>query len=1161
MSVQFILGRSGTGKTRRCIEAIVDALSDASDDRQLILLVPEQATYQAERAILSGGKVPGYHRLHVLSFDRLVYLLLGRRTARPAVSQIGRNMIIQRILLENQDKLRVLGGAPSGPGIARRMAQTIAELQQHGRTPEDIEQSQERLKKNGADDLTIEKFRDIALVYEKYLKFIEGKLFDPDMQLMHACRQAAKSDFIKGAKLWVDGFAGFTGAELEMLTELVRTADETQIALCLDPSSVDLTNPDKENIDPADLFYPTVATYAEIVAQIKKAKLRIEKPLILEKPLRFDSCPPLAHIERNIFQTASARIAACENIRIVSAPNTRAEAHFVVTEILKLVAGHRYRYRDIAVVASDIEQYEHYIRGYFQDYDIPVFIDKRKRLNQHPLVELICSALKAATGDLSNSDIFACLKTDLTPIGRNDVDLLENYCIAFGIRPDDWTSKSPWRFAGERDKQFDEKRVNEIRRRVIEPLLELKSRLIPQGDAENTVTAEEFTKAVFDFLDRHDVRERMQQWIEQAEQQKDYAAADEHRQLYDRLVDVFDEIVDVFVDWPMKSEDYLAVLISGFAEIALAFIPPNLDQVLVGSIERSRHPDLKAVFLVGATQKQFPVPIFSAGILTEDDRTAAESANLTLAPSTRQELASRQYLAYIAFTRPSQYLCVTYPAVDEAGSAIVCSQFVDNLQSLFEGLAEQSVVTEQFGADEIRGKYDLEDFLCCRLGKDSPPLLSCGSKTRGQQQDAESLQLLQDVCHDEKLSAMGARALTAIEYENKAQLAKKTVNEIFTGQIRSSASRLSTYAACPYRYFARYVLELRKREEFKLEPLDVGNFYHGVLDRLTKRINREKKDFATIKDEQLLRMVREEIAGYCQQDSFISNFSAHGEHNRFIIGCASEYLEDCVLALVQMIRAGIFRPVLSEVAFGTVEDSKTSIGELEIALGDGRQLFLNGKIDRLDVAEIKGKKIAIVFDYKRKGQSFNWSHFHHGLDIQLPVYMLAVRNAGGAKKFADDIAGAFYIPVEVGTEPIALSKLNEGAKEFYHKAMGIFDGGFFKEMDSSAASGWSKFYNFAVTSNHGQYGYYSSSGAIKPDDFQNILKFGENKIAEIARQIVSGRIDVRPYRLSGKSPCAYCEYKPLCRFDWQINDYNHLANLGKADVLNRTENRDGREKN
>ena len=116
MAVRFILGRSGTGKTHHCVKAIVDALSQP-DNGPLLLLVPEQATYQASEAILSDTRITGYNRLHVLSFDRLVYLVLGKNIARPAISRLGRAMVIQRILRDCAGKLSVFADSAKFPGL------------------------------------------------------------------------------------------------------------------------------------------------------------------------------------------------------------------------------------------------------------------------------------------------------------------------------------------------------------------------------------------------------------------------------------------------------------------------------------------------------------------------------------------------------------------------------------------------------------------------------------------------------------------------------------------------------------------------------------------------------------------------------------------------------------------------------------------------------------------------------------------------------------------------------------------------------------------------------------------------------------------------------------------------------------------------------------
>ncbi len=1151
MAVQFILGRSGTGKTSCCVKAIVNALLEEDDDQSLLFLVPEQATYQAERAILADKRIAGYNRLNVLSFDRLQFLLSGKNTARPALSRTGQQMIIHRILRDNASRLKIFNFSANQPGLARQMAQTIVELHQYAKTPDDIDQLLQCLAKDERNNLAVLKFADIGLILREYLKFIEGRFIDPDVQLTHTCRAAATANFVRGAKLWVDGFAGFTIGELAMLTELLKAASQVQIALCLDPSEIDLIKPDVEKIDPFGLFNATQITYIELVDRIRKCNLQLAEPIVLRKAVRFSACPQLLHVERNIFQSEAPPIAASNNIRIVSAPNARAEVQFVARQILQLVRQGDYRYRDIAVIASDIDCYEHYIRAYFEDYNVPFFIDKREPLNQHPAAQLICSALETVAGGFSTSNILAYLKTDLVPIGRLDVDLLENYCLAFGITGTDWQSDKEWHFAGKDQEAFDEQRINEIKRRVIEPLLELRDSFYPKDNPVKTIIAEEFTRIVFDFMESLQIRRTLGVWIEEAAERKDYAAMDEHRQFYGKLLNIFDELCEAFAGRQMTLPDYHAILNSAFSQLTLAFIPPTLNQVLVGSIERSRHPDLKAVFLIGAAQRQFPVPVGFDSILTEDDRNAAvRHGEFELAATAGQKLAQRRYLAYIAFTRPSQFLCITYPAVDEKGSAVSRSQFIDDVESLFENLNEESIAYSQVDIEQVQNEIELSELLCRRLGRDTQetkPHVKRGAKYLAPQFIAGFTDLLNDICCDEQFSELGLRIVSAVNYDNRAQLDSDVVGKVFGRRITSSATKLGTFAACPYQYFARYVLELKEREEFKLEPLDVGDFYHRVLDALLKRLNIEKKDFVTIEQGELLKLLNNEIGRIIQAHPFISSFYSRSPHNAFIISSSSEILEDCVLAIAQMVRAGNFRPKLSEVAFGQTKEAVESIGEYKFDIPDDVELFLDGKIDRLDVAEVDGEKVAVIFDYKRRPRFFNWAEFYYGLDMQLPIYMLAVCSAARSK--VKRAVGAFYLPVEIVPATTALGKISDETGSFDYKAKGIFDGKFYKQLDAAACSGWSKFYSFRITSKDEQYGNYGISSALQPDHFEKVLKFTERKIVQIVGEIISGRIDVKPYRLSGESPCRYCKYRSVCRFDWQINDYNFLESLNKSQCL------------
>jgi ATP-dependent helicase/nuclease subunit B len=171
--------------------------------------------------------------------------------------------------------------------------------------------------------------------------------------------------------------------------------------------------------------------------------------------------------------------------------------------------------------------------------------------------------------------------------------------------------------------------------------------------------------------------------------------------------------------------------------------------------------------------------------------------------------------------------------------------------------------------------------------------------------------------------------------------------------------------------------------------------------------------------------------------------------------------------------------------------------------------------------------------------------------MQAGIYMAAVREASGLKCNIEKVAGAFYMPVEREIKSVDIDQAPVETDSFNYKAKGIFNGEYSSQLDSILSSGWSKFYNFRVTSKDKQYGNYNVSGVLKPGDFEKVLQFTREKIMQLAEKIINGTIDISPYRLGGKSPCTYCEYKPVCRFDWQINDYNSLTSLGKTEVLER----------
>jgi ATP-dependent helicase/nuclease subunit B len=1136
MSVQFILGRSGTGKTSYCIRAIAEALLEPSD-HSLLFLVPEQATYQAERAILSDKRLSGYHRLHILSFDRLQFMLLGKNTARPIVSRLGRQMIVHKILRDIREELTVFRSSSLLPGFARQIAETIAEMYQYAKTPDEVTALPEKLSSGGAGRLAAMKFADIARIFEAYTRYLSGRFVDPDAQIVDASRKVQEAELLKGAYLWVDGFSGFTEGEMALLIELLKRVDRAHVALSMDPAHV--AEPGSAVAHPeTDVFEPTERTHAALLDAIGRADIELRPPVRLQHVARFSKAPALARVERYLFIPGAERTHVGDSIRLISAPSVRAEVQTIARQIAALVRDKGYRYRDIAVVASDLDRYEHYVRGYFGDYQIPFFIDKRKPLTRHPVIELLGTALAAVTEGFERGDVFAYLKTDLAPLDRVDVDLLENYCLAFGVEGRDWTDPAPWQFQGG-EGFFDERRINETRDRAARPLLALREALCPDGDTNRTLTAVEFTRAVFAFLDGLQVRRKVTQWVEVARQAHDLTAVDEHQQFFDRFVDVFDELTEVFKDDRLKASDYASLLTLAFSQMTLAFIPPSLDQVLVGSIERSRHPNLKAVFLLGATQKQFPVPVAGGGVLSDEDREAAEAAGFHVAPTSTQALAEREYLAYIAYTRPSEFLCISYPAVDEKGGPVVRSHFVDEIIALFDDLQAQSVEDIQPQIEDLYEPSEMAEWLCARLGRDVFAPVADEASLKG---------VLNAMRTDEDYRPTAGAITSALEYQNHAVLGPAVVGRFLVARMRSSVTQLETFAACPFKHFAQSTLKLKPRREFKLEPLDLGKFYHAVLDALHKSLVVKGSNFADSDEKDLVHLLQEQIDAVTARDAFISQFRAHSVHNDFILRNAGGVLEECVLELARMIRAGAFRPHLTEVGFGDVPDAQQNLGPFEINLSQGRVLVMNGRIDRIDIARVGGTRVALIIDYKTStlGALLHWWKVYYGLGLQLPVYMLAVLNTKSG--LADDVAGAVCVPVDVPVKTGALADSRNEGPAFRRRARGPLNGMFYNALDSGA-SGGSPFYSFFVTKDGEPYGHYERQDILRPEHFRTLLTWVQRKVVELAEDRMSGRIEVKPYRYHDERPCTFCEYLPVCRFDWQVNDYNFLDPKGKLDIV------------
>ena len=1128
MAIRFILGTSGSGKTRWCVDAIAEALRSGGDG-PLIFLVPEQATFQAERAILSCPGISGYNRLQVLSFNRLQFQLC-KNSTQNELSSLGRQMLVRQALSACGGRLRSLRASATTAGMAASLADLIRRLYEDNCTPQQLEAVARSILAKEPENLAGRKFADIAVVFGEYLKLLSRPQCDflnPDALLTEARGKVKNAVFLRNARLWVDGFSGFTVQQRDLLFEMLSVCRGADIALCLDPEAIDLKHPDPGQLDPTSLFAPTEQTCVDLLTTLQRCKMPVAEPVLLTSRPRFRSAPALEQIERHFFSAgAVSPVPAGDTIEIHGLPDIRAEAFFIAGRIQRLVREQNLRYRDIAVIVPDINLYAHYLAGAFEAYRIPYFLDRPQNLQSHPLTELLMAALRAVQADFEAGAMQLLLKTDWNGVSPLEADTLDNYCRAFGVQGEDWFSDTPWDFGDDSEPLFEPGRMDALRRRFFAPFGELLKVL--QGD----VTAAQCVSAIWRLLEQLNVRQRL---IAEAQSDPDDSRFT-HRRVWKKMQEVLGELVGVFGGQALPGAEMTAILLDVLSLLTLKQIPATVDEVLIGSIERSRHPEIKVAFLAGTTYKLFPVPLVQDALLTEQDAQLAARENLSLTVPLEQMLSARRYLSYIALTRASGKLYITFPLTDEKDTPTAAWPGLERLCVLCPDLKIQYGSPPETSEPRYLSAAALGQWFCAALGPES----TANEKAKFQARNLLSYCKASD---DSALVRLCEDVEYAISYRNEAILDESVVSRLMAWPMKTSESRLTTFATCPYQYFAKYVLCLEKRDLLRLEPVDVGSFYHKILRRLFEDLYRQNLDWTTVSRETLTELCNQTAVELLRQDVRLSAFVRRGVYNAYMIQQAASRLVEFLPNLAAMSAAGRFRQKAAELEFGI--NSPPVVVEIE----KGRLIHLRGRIDRVDCAEIDGQWTGIVFDYKTGSSTrkMNWAKFYHGLDLQLAMYLLALRHQAIENRPIEQVAGAFYLPVEESLKT-DLKKLDDDTSAAV-KARGLFNGQFAFELDVPKKV-YSQFYNFCVDAEENQpYSHYKTSDAVKPEKFAELLSFTEAKIRHLGRRIASGEIRAFPYRLGTQSPCSHCDYRPVCKFDWQLNHYNLLSCPKKPEVL------------
>lgn len=1138
MGLRFVYGRAGTGKSYRCMQEIKEALREGGRS-PLVMIVPEQYTLQAEINLVSTVGSTGIIGAEIMSFRRMAYRVfddVGGLTRR-TIDSAGKAVLLCSIIEDKKDNLSIFSKTARQRGFIGIVAGTISEFKRYGITPDSLGEIGGRLKDNG---LLKQKLKELSEIYRAFEEALGDRYIDTDDHLTLLAEKLGRCSLFDGAEVWLDGFSGFTPQEYRVIGELLEKARRVSVCLCTDCI-------DGKTADDGGVFSPTARAVSRLTELAGERGVALEPPVFLEDrpPHRFKESRALAHLEREYFSfPCSVYKEKTDHISIFAAANIYSEVEDTARDIIRLCRDKGLRYRDIAVVARDPGAYNKLIGCVFDEYGIPCFVDGKKDILSNPLVQFILSALDVFIHNWSYQAVFSYLKTGLAGIPPEDIDILENYVLACGIRGSSWTGRGDWTFRigpAFDDQEMSDyekktlKRVNMTRERVTKPLLALRSGIKGKKRVREACTA------LYVFLCDMQVPERIRDRIDRLDKSGDLNLANEYRQIWNIVMQALDQMVETVGNVITDTTGFKRFLEAGLAEYRIGLIPPALDQVLVADAGRSKSHDIKALYVLGVNDGVFPALTADEGILCDKDREDLLTMGVELAQDTRTKALEEQYLIYSVLTTPAQHLRLSYPMADHRGGSLRPSVIISRIKRLFPVVTQYSNVT---GRDTGRDGLDL-------VSAPLPTFNLLISNVRKGIEGPDAGGIWRDIhrwyMKNPRWRDRYRAMLEGLYYTNQTgSIGSQRAGKLYGRPLYTSISRLERFASCPFSYFVQYGLRAKPRKEFRLTAPDMGTFMHSVIDRFSTGLEGKGITWRDLDREWCGREVSAIV------DEMLK------EYPEAVLGSSSRYrhltsrlkrvMTRAVWTIAQHIKRSGFEPLGYELAFGGDGD----LPPILLELPSGEKVYLTGRIDRADVMETDQGTYLRVVDYKSGSKDFCLSDLYYGLQIQLITYLVALlENKSGRFKQPVLPAGLLYFKID---DPIIIDEGGMSEEEIERAIMKklrmnglvLADVELIREMDREI-DGSSLIIPARI--NKGDV-LGSSSSAASAEKFGLLHRHIRTLLAKTAGEMLKGDVSIAPYKKKRFTPCSYCEYSAVCQFDtvFADNRYRVLGDIKDEQV-------------
>ena len=1151
MSLQFIFGNSGAGKSYTLFRSVIED-SIRHPDQSYLVIVPEQFTMQTQKELVRLHPDGGILNIDILSFQRLAYRVFeetGTRVGK-VLEETGKNLVLRKIAQERKGELKVLGGNLKKMGYISEIKSLISELTQYAVTEEALA---DFLEKSKEKPHLYYKLCDVQVLYKAFHAYLADQYITAAELLEVLCRVAERSQMIRESVIVLDGFTGFTPIQNKLMQKLMLYAKKVMVTVTID---------ERENPYHVEgehqLFYLSKKTVAGLKRLAQEVNVRGEEPIWVHpgEKSRFAAGGELWWLEQNLFRLrwqrypqaaqpdtqTSSDYAAERKVEDKVTPNQislhvlknpEEEVAWAAGRIRELIREKHYHYRDFALITGDMESYSLVLERILADYEIPCFLDNKRSILKNPFVEFIRALLEIAEQDFSYESVFRYLRSGLSGMESEEVDLLENYVLALGVRgAKRWEERFIRSYKGLTEEELEQ--IDGYRARVAEDLLPF-----VKIQRKKAVDVRTRTTALYELIAKKGIQGRLAVFEERFKREHNEVLAKEYHQIYGILMDLLDKLVDLLGEEELTIREYTEILEAGFAEVRVGVIPPGVDQVMAGDMERTRLKDVKVLFFLGVNEGSVPKNMSRAGLLSDMEREQLRISGMELAPTAREQGYIQRFYLYLNLTKPSDQLYLSCTLLDNGGKALRPSYLMNVMKRLFPEL--------ELKQEKVQRENGLP-----RTEREGVRLLIEGLKEyregRGSAQFYELYRwYAKQERYEEKLTQLLDGAFSA---HQDTKLGKAVAHALYGTVLENSVTRLEQYAACAYAHFLMYGLKLSEREQYEFAPVDMGNIFHETLEAFSKKLDASDYTWKTLPREVADEWVEECLASLTiDYGNTVLNSSAR---NNYMIRRMARILKRTVWALGEQIRKGMFTPENYEISFSGVSDLES----IHIELSPEEQLKLRGRIDRVDTCEDAEHVYVKVIDYKSGTTSFQLLALYHGLQLQLVIYLNAAMELMKKEHPDKEVlpAGVLYYQIQDpvldmdGEEADVTARVLEKLKP-----NGLINGDpeIIKRLDQSMP-GRSQVLPIA----------YNKDGSLRAgspvasgEQFAALSRYVNRKIQKIGSEVLDGRMDVNPYELKGKTACDYCAYSGVCGLDSKTEGFHRrrLPVFGDDEIWKRIE--------